>query len=72
MNFGQNIFNWLQGNLQPLVLCGIVACGVYFFVERKFSKILGLILVAIVAVGFVFATSSVKDLFLNLFQQIFT
>lgn len=71
MNFGQNVFNWLQTNLQPLVLVGILGIGIYIFVERKFSKVVGLVLIAIVAVGFVFATTDVKNILLNLFRQVF-
>lgn len=71
MNFGQNIFTWLQSNLQPLLLVCIIGMGIYFFVEKKFSKIAGLVVIGIVSVGFVFATTSVKDIFLRLFNQIF-
>ncbi len=72
MNFGQNILTWAQTNLQPLVLVGLIGCGVYFLIERKFSKIAGLVVIGIIAVGFVFATSEVKDLFLALFKQLFS
>lgn len=71
MNFGQNIYAWFQTNLQPLVLAGLLGCGIYFFVERKFTKIVGLIVIGIIAVGFVFATADVKDIFLKLFRQAF-
>lgn len=71
MNFGQNILTWAQTNLQPLVLVGLIGTGAYFFVEKKFSKIAGLVIVGIIAVGFVFATTEVKDIFLNLFKTFF-
>ncbi len=71
MNFGQNLLTWLQTNLQPLVLVGIIGTGAYFFIEKKFSKIIGLVVVAILAVGFAFATTEVKDIFLNIFKSIF-
>lgn len=71
MNFGQNMYNWLIGNLQPVVLLALAVTGVTFFVERKFAKIAGLIIVGIIAVGFVFDASGVKDLFLQLFQSFF-
>lgn len=72
MNFGQNIYNWLVGNLQPIVLLAIAVVGVVFFAERKFSKIIGLVVIAIIAVGFVFDASGVKDLFLQMFQSFFS
>ena len=71
MNFGQNILTWAQQNLQPLVLVCLIGIGVYFFIERKFSKIVGLVVVAVVSVGFVFATTQVKDLLLQIFNQVF-
>lgn len=71
MNFGQNLYNWVIGNLQPIILLALAVSGVYFFAERKFSKIAGLVIVGIIAVGFVFATSDVKDIFLQLFQSFF-
>lgn len=71
MNFGQSMYDWVIGNLQPIILLALAVTGVYFFIERKFSKIMGLVIVGIIAVGFVFATSDVKDLFLQLFQSFF-
>ncbi len=71
MNFGQNLYNWFNTNAQPLVLLGIVCIGLYILLERKASKLVGLVLIAIVVVGFVFFTTDVKDLFGDLFNQIF-
>lgn len=71
MNFGQNIFSWAQTNLQPLAMVALIAIGLFFFIERKFSKLAGLLVVAVIAVGFIFATSQVKDIFLALFNQVF-
>lgn len=71
MNFGQNIFNWMVGNVQPLVLCALLVIAVYFFIERKFSKIAGLLIIAVIVVGIVFNTAGVKDMLLSLFNSIF-
>lgn len=71
MNFGENVLNWVLQNLQPIVLLGIAVVGIVLFVEKKMSKIVGLIVVSIVAVGFVFATDDVKDIFLQLFNSFF-
>lgn len=71
MNFGQNLWNWFSTNAQPLVLLGIACMGLYIMLERKASKLVGLVLIAIIVVGFVFFTTDVKDLFGNLFNQIF-
>lgn len=71
MSAGNGIFQWLQGELQPLVLCAIILTGGYFFIERKFTKIVALVVIGVIAVGFVFATTEVKDMMLRLFKQIF-
>lgn len=71
MNFGQNLWSWFSGNAQPLVLMGIAAIGLYMLLERKFSKVIGLVIIAVVVVGFVFFTSDVKDLLGNLFNEVF-
>ncbi len=71
MNFGQNLFNWALGNIQPIILLAILCVGVYLMIERKISKVVGLLILSVVAVGFVFDTNSVKDLFLEMFHSFF-
>jgi hypothetical protein len=43
MNFGTNLWNYISGNLQPLVLMGLACTGLYFFIEKKASKIIELL-----------------------------
>lgn len=71
MNFGQNILTWFLSNVQPLILLAIGVIGVVALFERKVSKVVGLLLLGIVAVGFVYNTEGVKDMFLSLFNSIF-
>ncbi len=71
MNFGQNLFNWFLTNAQSLILMGIVFVGVYLLLKREMSKMVGFVLIAIVAVGFVFNSSGVKEVMLNLFNTVF-
>ncbi|WP_017472856.1 hypothetical protein [Amphibacillus jilinensis] len=70
MNFGQNIYNWFLDNAQSLVLMAIVMIGIYLGFKREFSKLIGFLIIALVAVGLVFNTSGVKDVLLNLFNRI--
>ena len=56
MNFGVNLYNWLLSNAQPLVLVAIV--------------VIGFLVVAMLSVGLVFNAAGVKDVLLNLFNQI--
>lgn len=71
MNFGQNILTWFLSNVQPLILLAIGVIGIVAMIERKVSKVVGLLLLGVVAVGFVYNTEGVKDMFLSLFNSIF-
>ena len=62
MNFGQNLYNWFLSNAQSLVLMAIVVIGIYLGFKREFSKLIGFLVVALVAVGLVFNASGVKDI----------
>ncbi len=65
MNFGQNLYNWFLSNAQSLVLMAIVVIGIYLGFKREFSKLIGFLVVALVAVGLVFNASGVKDVLLQ-------
>ena len=69
MNFGQNLYNWFLSNAQSLVLLAIVVIGLYLF-KREFSKLIGFLIIAIIAVGLVFNAAGVKDILLELFNRI--
>ena len=70
MNFGQNLYNWFLSNAQSLVLMAIVVIGIYLVFKCEFSKLIGFLVVALVAVGLVFKASGVKDVLLQLFNKI--
>lgn len=70
MNFGQNLYNWFLSNAQSLVLMAIAVIGIYIAFKREFAKLIGFLVVALIAVGLVFNTTAVKDVLLNLFNQI--
>lgn len=48
----------------------IVVIGIYLGFKREFSKPIGFLVVALVAVGLVFNASGVKDVLLQLFNKI--
>ena len=48
----------------------IVVIGIYLGFKREFSKLIGFLVVAVVAVGLVFNASGVKDVLLQLFNKI--
>ena len=68
MNFGQNLYNWFLSNAQSLVLMAIAVIGVYLGFKREFSKLIGFLVIALIAVGLVF--NAVKDVLLQLFNKI--
>ena len=53
-------------NAQSLVLMAIVVIGIYLGFKRELSKLIGFLVVALVAVGIVFNVSGVKDVLLQL------
>ena len=70
MNFGQNLYNWFLSNAQSLVLLASVVIGLYLGFKREFSKLIGFLIIAIIAVGLVFNAAGVKDILLELFNRI--
>ena len=64
MNFGQNLYNWFLSNAQSLVLMAIAV------IKREFSKLIGFLVIALIAVGLVFNAAGVKDVLLQLFNKI--
>ena len=70
MNFGQNLYNWFLSNAQSLVLLAIVVIGMYLGFKMEFSKLIGFLVVSLVAVGLVFNADGVKDILLELFNKI--
>ena len=70
MNFGQNLYTWFLYNAESLVLMAIVVIGLYLGFKREFSKLIGFLIVAAIAVGLVFNASGVKDVLLNVFNKV--
>lgn len=70
MNFGQNLFDWLIGNLQPIVLLAILIGVVYCCAKREFTKLIPIILVGAIAIGFTFNTSGTKNVLLELYNKV--
>ncbi|GEQ49664.1 hypothetical protein [Tetragenococcus koreensis] len=70
MNFGQNLYQLFLDNAQSLVLVAIVIIGLFLAFKREFSKLIGFLIIALVAVGLVFNASGVKDVMLEVFNRI--
>ena len=48
----------------------IVVIGIYLGFKREFYKLIGFLVVALIAVGLVFNVGGVKDVLLELFNKI--
>ena len=70
MNFGQNLYQWFLSNAQSLVLMAIVVIGIYLGFKREFSKLIGFLVVAVIAVGLVFYLGITEYRLLELFNKI--
>ncbi|MBJ2296391.1 hypothetical protein JCQ00_13295 [Enterococcus faecium] len=65
-----SIYQWFLTNAQSLVLLAIVVIGLFLEFKREFSKLIGFLVIALIAVGLVFNASGVKDVLLSLFNRI--
>lgn len=70
MNFGQNLLTWFSTQAQSLVLLGIVVVGLVLLFKREFSKLIGFVFVALIAVVAVYNPMGIKDMLLSLGNQI--
>ncbi|AJO73494.1 conjugal transfer protein [Lactiplantibacillus plantarum] len=70
MNFEQTFFSRFTSNTQLLVLVTIAVIGVFLGFKREFSKWIGFLIIALIAVGLVFNTAVVKDVLPNLFNRV--
>ena len=66
----ENAVSYTHLNAQSLVLMAIVGIGIYLGFKREFSKLIGFLVVALIAVGLVFNAGGVKDVLLELFNKI--
>ncbi len=66
MNFGNNLYTWFSTNAQPLVYVAIIVMGLYLGFKREFTKLVSMLVIALIVVIFVFNPSGVKDVLLNL------
>jgi hypothetical protein len=62
---GENIYNWLIGEARYIVMIGLAIFGLFFLFKRESSKLIGFILLAAVAILFVFNATGVIDFLLG-------
>lgn len=64
-----NLYSDVQ-RADDIVLMAIAVIGVYLGFKREFSKLIGFLVIALIAVGLVFNAAGVKDVLLQLFNKI--
>ena len=65
-SIGQNFFDLLLSNIQPIVLGAILIIGAVLAWKREITKLVGFAVIAIIAVLLVFNTAGVKDKLLEI------
>lgn len=70
MNFGQNLYNLVMSNIQPIVLLAIAVIGLVLLAQHKAAGMVMLIVAAIFAVGLVFNPTGAKDAMLSVFNTV--
>lgn len=70
MNFGQNLYNLVMSNIQPIVLLAIAVIGLVLLVQHKAAGVVMLIIAAIFAVGLLFNPNGAKDAMLSVFNTV--
>ena len=50
--YKRQLYNWFLSNAQSLVLLAIVVIGLYLGFKREFSKLIGFLVVSLVAVSY--------------------
>lgn len=70
MNFGTNLYTWFLSNAQQLVLLALVVIGLYLGFKREFTKLIGFLIIAVIAVGLVYNAAGAKDMLLKIFNKV--
>lgn len=66
INFGQSIFDYVQGEAKWLVLAVFVVLGLIFAVKKEFSKLIGTLVIGVIACLLVFNPEAVKDFMIGI------
>ena len=64
MNFGTNMYNWIMNNASPLYLGALIVIGVWFIVNREFSKLPALGVIGVIGSLLIFNGDGVKNFLL--------
>jgi len=70
MDFGTNLLEWFQSNAKALVLVAVIFIGLYLAFKREFSKLIGFLIIGVIAVLFVFNTEAVVNIMLELGNKV--
>lgn len=71
MNFGENILNWLQGQLGPILLVVIIVGALMMGFKRQFTALIGFVVFMGILGVIVYTPQSVVDIGIKLFNVVF-
>lgn len=71
MNFGQNLWSWLQSNLTPVLYVALAITGIYAFVQRKISLLITVFILGGIAAVLVLNPAGVTTLLSSIVSNIF-
>lgn len=70
MNFGTELYTWFSTQAQPLVWLALIFLGLNVIFKREITKLVGLLILALVVVLLVFNAAGVASVLLNLGNKI--
>lgn len=65
-SIGTNLFNWLLGNLKPIVLGIVAISGVILITKKEITKLVAWFIISVLAIVMVFNTQGFADLLQNI------
>ncbi|MGG2134621.1 hypothetical protein AB1284_25450 [Bacillus sp. S2(2024)] len=71
INFGQNIKNWLVGQLGPIFLVVFIIGVIFLAVKRQMAGLISWIFIGALLSVFVFTPDIIKDLGTKLYNLVF-
>lgn len=71
MNFGENILNWLQGQLGPILLVVIIVGALMMGFKRQFTALIGFVVFMGILGVIVYTPQAVVDIGIKLFNVVF-
>lgn len=70
MNIGQNLLDLVISNAGPLVIVALIIGALVLLFKHKITEFVGLLVLGIIAIGFIYNPWGIKDVLLNIFNTV--